>query len=394
MKRSLLVALICVLAQPLAASEIPRAFSHLELLFRSGQFDGYNISAGTRISNSLVRVGPTGDVAITLKGIEYTGDFGIWRYDSKSKTGAVVYRAPLERLLSNPEFTAKGELLFGQYDLGINDGVLKLSLNGNVQTVVDPKQVTRSDFFSNPAQLAERSYLLKTKSVEEGQAIVQVKNGVESVIFAEGEGASYIFSPSCTSQGVCALKLRMGERGQWEEVRPDHIVVFNERMQKTVLTDASSYADSFNNNVGVNNLGDVVVMASYKGKARVLRTSKGRVQIIAQVGESDDIKELETFAPVINDHGHVAFRAIDLRGKRSLYYFNKKRLIKVLSEGDLVPTDRETGRIEEREGWPGFSSGLVLTNHDELYFHAQLWNKSLDKHLGAAIYRLPLDELE
>ncbi len=394
MKRSLLATMLWLICHPLLSSEIPSAFSHLELLFRSGQYDGHNIGAGTYISNSHVRVGPGGDVAVTLKGIEYTSDFGIWHYSAQSKTSRILYRAPLQRLISNPEFTSDGELLFGQYDLGVNDGILKLGPDGLVQTVVDPKQSSRSDFFSSPAMLADGSYILKTKSVYEGQAIVQMKNNLEHELIVEGQGPSYIFSPTCTLQGVCALKLRMGEIGQWEESRPDQIVVFNERMQKVVLVDSSDYADSFNNNVGVNNHGDVVVIASYQGSARLLKTANGRVQVIAQVGLASDIKEFETFAPVINDQGHVAFRAIDLRAKRSLYYFNGKSLTKILSEGDLVPTDRETGRIESREGWPGFSSGLALSNQNELYFHAQLWNKSLDKHLGAAIYRLPLDYLK
>ncbi len=392
--KSSLLALLTLISNPINTSEIPTSYSHLELLFRSAEFDGFNISAGTRISNSLVRASESGDVAITLKGIEYTGDFGIWLYDSKLKSARIVYRAPNERLLSNPEFTSSGELLFGQYDLGVNDGILKLGRDGSLETVIEPKNLERNEFIANPSQLSDGSYFVKTKSVDLGQSIVRVNaQGVLKEIFTEGKGPSYIFSPSCTQSAQCALKIRMGALGEWEESRPDFIIAFNAQEKRIVLRDDAQYADSFQNNVGINNHLDVAVIGSYKGQARLIKTSQGRPEIIARVGVVDDIKEFETFAPVINDLGDIAFRAIDLKGKRSLYYYNGNVLSKVLSEGDLVPTDRETGRIEERAGWPGFSSGLVLTNSRKLYFHAQLWNKSADKHLGAALYKLSLDYL-
>lgn len=391
--RKSIIAIFCLFTATANTSEIPDAFSHLELIFRSGQFDGFNIAAGSRISNSLVRVSEGGDVAITLKGIEYTADFGIWRYDSFLGSGSVVYRAPNERLISNPEFTPDGGLLFGQYDLGVNDGILKLDVNQGVSTVIDPKNLKRGDFTSNAIQLEDSSYILKTKSAEDGQAIVLVDGGAEKELISEGNGPSYIFSPSCTLKGLCALKLRMGALGEWEESRPDHIVVFDQHSERVLLRDDLGYADSFNNNVGVNDQGDVVVIAALNKEARIIATKMGKPITIAIANEANDIKEFETFAPVINNHGEVAFRAIDWRGKRSLYFFNGDKLTKVLSEGDIVPTDRETGRIEERDGWPGFSSGLVLTDKSELYFHAQLWNKSVDKNLGAALYRLPLSYL-
>lgn len=372
---------------------LPPSFKHLQILMRSAEFDGLNIPAGTYLSNSHVKANDRGDVAIALKGIAFSNTKGYWRYQSATGKGEVVYRAPHERLVSDPALDEMGNIVFGQYDFGINDGILKLDTLGNVTTLLKSSEVARNFSFSNAVLTNAGELIFKAKGDDGAQALITYQAGKYAELLVDGQGPSFVFGPQTHPGGVTALKVRMGEYGDWSEELPDFIVTYRQGEGiKKLLADDGELASAFNNNLGINKHGDVAVIASLGSEGRLIRTSLGVGEVIANT-TSDDISRFETFAPAINDQGHVAFRAIDKRGRRSLYYFNGKTLSKLLSEGDLVPTDRETGRIEARKGWPGFSSGVTLTNNNELYFHCQLWNKTLENSLGAAIYRLNLSYL-
>lgn len=391
MLRKYFLASLCVFQlSGLAADEIPASFNHLQILMRSAEFDGFNIAAGTYLSNSHVKANDRGDVAIALKGIAFTSTRGYWRYLASTGKSEVVYYAPNERMVSDPELDEAGNIIFGQYDFMVNDGLFKLDINNQVTQILKPRKIPLSFSFNNAVVTDAGELIFKAKGHDGTQALVSYQDGKYEEILVDGEGPSFVFAPSTHHSGVSALKVRMGPFGDWSEELPDFIMTYKKgEGVKKLLSDNGAYATSFNNNVGVNKHGDVVVIAGFNGEDRVIRTVNGAPEVVAS-STKDDISELETFAPVINDQGHVAFRGIDKRGKRSLYYFNGKTLTKLLSEGDIIPTDRETGRIEARKGWPGFSSGLTLTNNNELYFHCQIWNKSLEDSLGAAIYRLDL----
>lgn len=389
----ILLSLALTLMANTPAETLPPTFEHLQILMRSAEFDGFNISAGTYLSNSHVKANDRGDVAIALKGIGFSNTRGYWRYSATTGKGEVVYRAPDERLVSDPALDEMGNIVFSQYDFGINDGILKLDNLGNVTTLLKSSEIARNFSFSNAVLTNGGELIFKAKGDEGDQALITYKDGKYTELLVDGQGPSFVFGPQTHLNGTTALKIRMGEYGDWSEELPDYIVTYRQGEGiKKLLADDGVLASAFNNNLGVNKHGDVAVIANLGSEGRLIRTNRGVGEVIANT-TSDDIRDFETFAPAINDHGHVAFRAIDKRGKRSLYYYNGKTLTKLLSEGDMVPTDRETGRIEARKGWPGFSSGVTLTNNNELYFHCQLWNKSLENSLGAAIYRLNLNYL-
>jgi hypothetical protein len=125
------------------------------------------------------------------------------------------------------------------------------------------------------------------------------------------------------------------------------------------------------------------------GKTVVLKT-RTQTYKVAREGE-DDISEIETFRPLVNDQNVVVFRAKDRRGKRSIYAWSVDQgLKKIVGESDIVPSDIQTSRILDSDWGPGLAGSPWINNQNQIVFQAVLESKRGETRLGSAIYKVNL----
>lgn len=171
------------------------------------------------------------------------------------------------------------------------------------------------------------------------------------------EKVSFIFSPYTNSKGEVAIKTR---EVNYSESSPDKIWHFDGKNWKVLLEDKDSSPSSpwkgFRNQLA---LGDGYVVAfSQDEKSEVLlKVQNSKTEVIARAGV--DLKNFDHFGP--KAYGEtVVFRGEDFERRKAIYYYNGQKLQKLLTQGDIVLTDKGAGRVHYKNqdaifyGAPGF----------------------------------------
>ena len=146
-------------------------------------------------------------------------------------------------------------------------------------------------------------------------------------------------------------------------------------------TDAASPYNRFDNGLAYNNSGQVAVILRLETGAvraiyRFTPTDSGvEATEIARVEATGPIRDIEFFAPAMNDNGLVVFRARDANGQ-AIYAGDGTSLVRVIGKEDPVDTDLGPGRvgqhIDDPNGWPIFSGAPAVNNAGEIAFVAAL----------------------
>lgn len=390
---SKIIPLALMLVSPFVHSSSPDQF---ELLVRSGQNDSYALEAPSYLSNTELEINDQGQISFIYTGFDAQTSAFHHRVGSVDQQGKfqVSYQAPEGYFLSKPSLNQKGEILVHQHLEGLNDGLWKIEANGAVEQVISPKDYPEVQSFSSAHINSEGALFWRELDFSGVRSFVTFQNETHTTISSETQGIySYLFSP-VVKENLLASKVRLGPAGAWSESQPDQVVVWHiPENKETIIArdvddDILSPYISFHNSVGLNSQGDVVFVASLKQtqKKAVVFSANGSDRVIAREGV--DLKEIETFAPMINDQDTIVFRALDLRSKRSIFSWTPSQgLKKIISEGDLLNTDRETGRVLDSSWGPGFSGQIALNHQNILAFTVVLEGKNGESRLGTAIYR-------
>ena len=96
---------------------------------------------------------------------------------------------------------------------------------------------------------------------------------------------------------------------------------------------------------------------------------------IARVEASGTIRDIESFAPSMNNNGLVVFRARDANGQ-AIYVGDGTSLVRVIGKEDAVATDLRPGRIgqhiDDPSAWPIFSGAPAINDAGDIAFIAAL----------------------
>ena len=361
---------------------------HWKLMARAGDYDGFNIPARSSLANISPVLNHDGDLAFVVKFIEGNSLHGIWYKGKDQKQGKLIYKAPKQRFVSTPSISHK-KVIFTQHDFGIVDGVIEVDgQTGKAQIIVDPKYIPNNFSLSDP-QYFKGGIILRSTNQENLRSIWMIKNQQYSQLLSEGNGISYLFSPVVGGEDFLFLKRRLGQRGDLSESNPDQYIGLDHNGIEVLVHDRNSNSNSpiqsFHNSAGVSGNGNFCVVTRLEKSKALYCRIKGQTQYIIKEGEGP-LKEFEYFRPSVNDQGEVAFRGIDQRGERNIFYYFNGKLKSILKEGSLLQTDRENARVLKRDGWPGFSGHLSLNNRGELAVHLLLETKDAEEMLGAAVY--------
>lgn len=386
-------------------------YDDFSLLLRANLTDGHQIPSGSFISNATPVINDRADVAIMSNSIS-GGEAGIWFRPNRGE-GKIVYSAKEGRALSQVDLNNHGDLAFSQHDIGLIDGVfIYRGSSQRLETRVSPGDFPRTDAMSFIRLSDSDNLFFRRLNWSNFREVISVdSSGSVFEWLIEGEGPSYLFTHQ-VSGDYLAIKVKLGERNDYSASLPDQIWLLNiVTGDKRVIavdrdTDSSSSFLDFDNSVGLARNGDIVFIAHkmhptgerYRAIYHWDNDSNSLIMIGA---EGRDFKQIEYFAPVVNDSGTVALRALNFEGNRTIFAASIQTLndqgagwVELLSEGSLVQSDRETARILYREGFPGFSGGLSLNNHNDLVFNALIEDKIGEKFLGQAIYKVNLSRLK
>lgn len=377
-----------------------QSFDQFELLARASQNDSFGLSAPSYLANTELEINDAGLVSFTYTGYDAQTSAFHQRVASITSEGQyrLRYQAPEGYFLTRPSQNALGEILVYQHREGLNDGLWKISQDDLVEQILSPRDFPQVQGYT-AAQINDRRQIFWREFDSDGaRSFVWFdleQRQAQTIINDHDQIHSYLFTPVMRDQWL-ASKVRFGTQGQWAENQPDQIILWNQEKQGQMVVardrddDLHSPYISFHNSLGLNSKGDVVFVASgLTGKKSVVLFSKGRHQTIAT--EGIELQEIETFAPVLNEAKKIAFRAKDLQGDRSIFTWSESGgLVKIISEGDYLATDVETGRVLKSSWGPGFSGQIALNNQDVLVFTVVLESKDGSKRLGTAIYRIKI----
>lgn len=203
---------------------------------------------------------------------------------------------------------------------------------------------------------------------------------------------SFLFLPAFNNQGKIAAKVRLGEPGDIGNERPDQIRIFDFEGDSKLLVANCNYDpdlpyQSFDNSLAFNDKGQVAFIASLKsGQRGVYCCSAEGVKAIALEG-NNQISRIERFPPKLNNHGLIIFRGFDSQGLRAIWAGDGISLHKVVSEGDLLPTDLGLLKLARPDEGAVFIGTPDLNDQAEIVFAASLSDpQDTRRGFGAGVF--------
>lgn len=190
---------------------------------------------------------------------------------------------------------------------------------------------------------------------------------------------SFLFTPAFNNNKQIAAKVRLGQLGDISNERPDQIRIFHPDGDSTLIVvnqnhDTDSPYQNFDNSVGFNDTGQIAFIATLSsGQRGVFRFNyeERKTELIAIEGDGH-ISLLERFSPRLNNRGLVVFRAFDAEGLRAIWAADGVTLHKVVTEGDVLPTDLGALRLARPDNAPVFSGLPDLNDQGDIVFAACL----------------------
>jgi len=383
---------------PVAASAALPNYGTMELEARSNLLvndNGYNLPPGSSFNSISADISDDAKVAFRVQLVpdgqnpnQYRP--GLWL--GKEGNGGIVYTGPIDASIDNdvtithPPNTSFWYLPFTLSEKGFGNTLYLFSITvgfpGSAlpfDTVpVIPNSYGYPRFGSVGAMSFQASY-------SSGRALVTViHDGANNVVstFIGDQGVTptspytYLYTPSFNDALDIAAKVAYSEdQTSSVEIRLFHNDGSDLRILANDVLDPDSPYSRFDNSLALDSHGTVAVVATRAAdNRRVLLRSDGTTTVeIAAVDPAGTIRDIEFFAPAINDAGMVAFRAKDASG-RAIYVGDGIELKRVIGDGDVIETDLGTAQIgQDNSSDPIFSGKPAINARGDIVFIAGVY---------------------
>ncbi|MBC7429721.1 MAG: hypothetical protein H7336_13980 [Bacteriovorax sp.] len=397
MKKTLGLWLLTLSVSTMAA--LPN-YSAPEILARANIGDGFNLPAMSFISNTCPVINNRGDVSFKLMGFGGDNNQGLWLKRGADENGKIVYIAPEMRLLTEPTLNDKGQVAFNQYDDGVTDGIFIIDADTNeVQQVLKPENDDIA-FYTYPQVLTNGKVYFRATNQESIRSYYQYDGSLKQIIAegvsAYGQKSSYLFKPYLNDSGAMTFKRRIGETGEWDERNPDEILLLKPKENSyesiVIAKDRDGDPDSkflgFTNSSSISKSGLIAFTAILEDSSKaIIIAMDGKLKNLA-IEKSDNISEIELFAPKVNDQGLVVFRAKDMEGKRGIYITSTEGTKKLIGEGDEIMTDLGLAKILSNPNFPGFGGDVDMNDHGEIVFYCLVMGAKDNQEWGSAVFKI------
>ncbi len=155
------------------------------------------------------------------------------------------------------------------------------------------------------------------------------------------ESNAHLFPPVTDATGHFIFKIR---REQLNDSAPDELMYWDGGF-KVILkdrdSDPNSKLKSFRHQYAVDNQEVAIIGTDDDGEA-IFILEKNKLIEVARVGR--DLMNFDYFAPKLRN-GTLVFRGLDLEKRRAFWVYDHEGLRKLVTEGDIVQTDKGPARI-------------------------------------------------
>lgn len=369
-------------AAPASFAQLP-AYAPPQLQARTNLLvndNGYNLPPGSSFNSISADIDDGGRIAFPVQvvpnGTSSSG--GVW-FGPGDGSGSVTYLTPPDALISSSLRMNNGGLaVFTLLDTPAADGVYRYdhALQNAVRIGTAP--VFANSYGSPGINAAAQIGFQANFGGGRAYASVPATGGasvhVTDAGLDPGSGYSFLYTPSFDdAREIVAKVATSGDFTSNTEIRRFAADGSSTRVAANRGTDAASPIRQFDNSVAVSDSGRVAFIATRAddGRRAVYRADDAALTPIAVADPAGTIRELEFFAPAINDAGLVAFRARDADGQ-AIYVGDGTTLRRVAGKGDVVATDLGAGQIGQNNNDPVFSGAPMLNNRGDLVFIATL----------------------
>lgn len=351
-------------------AEVP-GYGTYQLQARGNIVDGYNLPPGSSFNSGTPALNDAATVTFRLIVVGSTGNAGLW-YGANG-LGSVLYHAPVDRLLSDPSINEGGDTVFEQNNDFQSEGVFRYDAESGAAAVAVPVGGKFGiDGFASP-QINDAGEIGFRADLGAVQSYLRDDAGTQTQYVVEGGEIAFLFVPRFNAASQLAGKVR---RGSTSESAPDEIRRYEpDGTFTSIASDDDADPESpylgFQNGVGMSNAGHVAFVANLAGGSGVFLSNGVTTRTIA-TSAHPDVSSIDFFAPAVNDDGLVAFRAFDESGLRTIFVGDGTTLRRVVTEHDLVHTDRGEGRIDQHDSSPVFGGSVDINAHGDVVFAASL----------------------
>lgn len=392
MKKHLALSLAAVLGAANAAADVPE-YAQFELQARSNLLvndEGFNLPPGTSFNSISPRINDAQQVAFTAGLVPIDGDQsrtggGVWLGAHGAGSIVAVHELPAGDpedppfmiVADTPGLNASGAIA---YYTSIDGGTYTLRRYDPVAGQSDPVSLLplTPSSISNP-DIADDGLIGFKARMGLGYGLATAGNGTPAIYAVdtsveETSPYAYIYSPATNNAHRIASKVSTTDYDH-NEIRLFSGPNESELIVADRATDAASPFAGFDNGLGLNQRDAVAVVVKLAdGNVRaVYRFTPGENGVeateIARVDPAGTIREIESFPPVINDAGLVAFRAKDANGQ-AIYVGDGESLVRVVGKGDVVTTDLGSAQIGQHDDSPVFSGKPAINNLGDVAFIA------------------------
>lgn len=153
---------------------------------------------------------------------------------------------------------------------------------------------------------------------------------------------AHLFPPIVGEAGELVIKTREQSN---DESAPDKLWRYDKKQWHLILEDQDSNPaspwNSFRHQISLE--GDKVLLVARQDKQdRLILWQRGRITEIARAGI--DLKEFDYFTPKIKN-GIIVFRGVDLQNRKALWLYDKGKLSRLITQGDLIKSDLGPARV-------------------------------------------------
>jgi hypothetical protein len=339
--------------------------------------NGYNLPPGASFNSISADINELGEVAFPVQVLPQTGGSapGLWL--GAGGVGGIVFEAPLDAFISSAmSINDSGDVVFTLADTA-DDGVYRYSPSSSTASRVSTAPLFPNSF--GAVRINDAGETGYQANFGGGRALAST--GAGSVIHVADSGLepaspyTFIYTPDFNNERRIAAKVATSA----DFVSATSIHAFASdgsafRLAANIGTDPESPIRQFDNGLAFNDVGEVafVGVRDSDGRRVVYRTDGVDLVEIAAVSAEGPILDIEFFAPALNNHGTVAFRARDAGGQ-AIYLGDGSGLLRVVGRGDALATDLGPGQVGQNNSVDSvFSGAPAINDRGDVVFIAAL----------------------
>jgi len=342
--------------------------------------NGYNLPPGSSFNSISADIDDSGRVSFPVQVVPNgaSSSPGVW-FGPGDGSGSVVFYGPVDSLISSSlRINNDGLAVFTLSETAGQDGIWRYD-HGTQQAARVGTSPVFPNSYGTPGINAAAQVGFQANFAG-GRAYASVAPAAAALIHVADRGIdpgssyTYLYTPAFDdTRGIVAKVATSADLTSATEIRRFASDGSSARLAANRGTDALSPIRQFDNSLALSDHGRVAFIATRDADSRrvVYRVDGATLTEIAAVDPAGTIRELEFFAPSINDAGLVAFRARDANGQ-AIYVGDGSTLARVAGKGDRLATDQGLGQIGQHNADSVFSGAPMLNNRGDLVFIAAL----------------------